>query len=446
MSRRYSSWRSLISPNIRSSSTSEKPITALSGVRSSWDMLARNSDLWRLAISSSSVLVCSSRNRRALTMASADWPANVSSSSTCRGRRSPCSGAGSPGRRRSCRRAASEPRAPSASRRGTRYPDAGRAPCLPGRAPRASVWSVAARPTSVDSRSIVMARSCFSSSGLLPSGGADVKRIGGLVVLHDRSAVGSGEPHGVADDLVQDLVEVEARADRVADLPQRLQLRDLAASSRPWPRARASATLPHHDRALDGELLEELALAGVEGRDLGAPHRQHADDLVLQDHRRRQQGAIAGQLLEVRAPVVRVVEHVGNLNGAPFVGRAPDGRRSGSWPADGAQQVPAELVGDLAGDRGTAGTRRPLGCTGWRLAHGRGARRARERCRGCLRGPYLRGRAPPGSRGSPLTARGRPATRGVALATPVIRGPCARFVRPLAPPPDPSKSAVYPAT
>ena len=31
---------------------SEKPIMALSGVRSSWDILARNSDLWRLAASS----------------------------------------------------------------------------------------------------------------------------------------------------------------------------------------------------------------------------------------------------------------------------------------------------------------------------------------------------------------------------------------------------------
>ena len=81
MSRRYSSWRSLSSPNIRSSSTSEKPITAFSGVRSSCDMLARNSDLWRLAISSSLVLVSSSRNSRALTMASADWLAKVWSSS-----------------------------------------------------------------------------------------------------------------------------------------------------------------------------------------------------------------------------------------------------------------------------------------------------------------------------------------------------------------------------
>ena len=45
MSWRYSSWRSFSSPNMRSSSTSEKPITAFRGVRSSCDMLARNSDL-----------------------------------------------------------------------------------------------------------------------------------------------------------------------------------------------------------------------------------------------------------------------------------------------------------------------------------------------------------------------------------------------------------------
>ena len=48
------------SPKRRSSNTSEKPITAFSGVRSSWDMLARNSDLWRLATSSSRLLSASS--------------------------------------------------------------------------------------------------------------------------------------------------------------------------------------------------------------------------------------------------------------------------------------------------------------------------------------------------------------------------------------------------
>src|SRR6516165_9381305 len=45
MSFEYSSCFSLSSPNIRSDSTSEKPMMALSGVRNSWDMFARNSGL-----------------------------------------------------------------------------------------------------------------------------------------------------------------------------------------------------------------------------------------------------------------------------------------------------------------------------------------------------------------------------------------------------------------
>ena len=49
MSFRYSSCFSFSSPNIRSPRTSENPMMAFSGVRSSWDMLARNSDLCWLA-------------------------------------------------------------------------------------------------------------------------------------------------------------------------------------------------------------------------------------------------------------------------------------------------------------------------------------------------------------------------------------------------------------
>ena len=65
----------------RSSSTSEKPITALSGVRSSCDMLARNSDLCALATSSCRFFSPISRNRCAFWIASADWLANLWSSS-----------------------------------------------------------------------------------------------------------------------------------------------------------------------------------------------------------------------------------------------------------------------------------------------------------------------------------------------------------------------------
>src|SRR3972149_4377324 len=55
---------------------------ALSGVRSSWDMFARNSDLCRFATSSCRPWSSSARKRRAFWMASADWVANVWSSST----------------------------------------------------------------------------------------------------------------------------------------------------------------------------------------------------------------------------------------------------------------------------------------------------------------------------------------------------------------------------
>src|SRR6516165_3125010 len=62
---------------------------AFSGVRSSWDMLARNSDLWRLAASSRRLLSAISRKSRAFWIARADWVANVLSNSTTSGENSP---------------------------------------------------------------------------------------------------------------------------------------------------------------------------------------------------------------------------------------------------------------------------------------------------------------------------------------------------------------------
>jgi len=52
-------------------------------------MLARNCDLCRLATSSCRPFSSISRNSRALLMASADWVANVFSSSTVSGANSP---------------------------------------------------------------------------------------------------------------------------------------------------------------------------------------------------------------------------------------------------------------------------------------------------------------------------------------------------------------------
>src|SRR5882762_9501381 len=47
----YSAYLSLSGPNMRSLIMPEKPMIALSGVRSSWLMFARNSDFARLAAS-----------------------------------------------------------------------------------------------------------------------------------------------------------------------------------------------------------------------------------------------------------------------------------------------------------------------------------------------------------------------------------------------------------
>ena len=65
---------------MRSSSTSEKPMMALSGVRSSCDMLARNSLLCLFAISSCWLLSWISWNSRAFWIAIAAWSAKVCSS------------------------------------------------------------------------------------------------------------------------------------------------------------------------------------------------------------------------------------------------------------------------------------------------------------------------------------------------------------------------------
>ena len=169
MSRTYSSCRPLSSPNIRSSRTSEKPMTAFSGVRSSCDMLARNSDLCRLATSTSRVLCSSSWNTRALWIATTDWPARVS-------RRSTVSSGSAPG---TVRRTTSEPKITSSRRSGSttieRHPWARSASTCGsgGSASRSGAWrtspAVAAPPMNVPCSPIRISRSAPTSSVLVPA-------------------------------------------------------------------------------------------------------------------------------------------------------------------------------------------------------------------------------------------------------------------------------------
>ena len=82
MSSRYSACFSFTGPNISSRSTCEKPMIAFSGVRSSCDMLARNSDLCRLAASSSVYRRLSSSFIR-LTFAASAPSSSRLTTSTC---------------------------------------------------------------------------------------------------------------------------------------------------------------------------------------------------------------------------------------------------------------------------------------------------------------------------------------------------------------------------
>ena len=208
----------------------------------------------------------------------------------------------------------------------------------------------AVRPTSVDSRSIVIARSCSSRSRLLPKAArtwnesldssysmidppsVPVSRTALLTIWSRTSSRSRLEPTASP---------TSRRASSWATL--------LASSALLDSSARIRSTCRNTIAPSNGELLEELAFAHVEGRDFGAPHGQHADDLVLQDHRRGEQGAKTGKPLEVVASVLRVAEHVGNLMGTPVLGRAPDGGRT--VPGNRVvQQVLAILLRDLAGD------------------------------------------------------------------------------------------------
>ena len=105
-------------------------------------------------------------------------------------------------------------------------------------------------------------------------------------------------PDGVADDEVEDLVEVQARLDRLADLPQGLELLDLGRELGP---ARLEdlheLDLAQDDRGLQRELLQELLVVQVEVGDPGVEHREGADHLVLEDQRSGQERAVAGDPL-----------------------------------------------------------------------------------------------------------------------------------------------------
>ena len=273
MSPRYSSCRSFSSPNMPPSSTSEKPMTALSGVRSSWDMLARNSDLWRPATSRSRRLMASSRCTRALTIASVDWLARDWSRVPTSSANGPASGAARPGRRRAGPGAASGRPGPSASRRGRAPRGAGPAATSARSVTDTERCSAAARPTSEESRRMVTLRSRSSSAALLPCAARTWK----VSVEASYSMI---EPPSVpvrrtalATTRWSTSSRSEARADGVADLGQRLQLVDLGGElATPAGQGPRELDLPQDD----GGRWRTTRAARPPGRRRGRPWRATA--------------------------------------------------------------------------------------------------------------------------------------------------------------------------
>ena len=112
------------------------------------------------------------------------------------------------------------------------------------------------------------------------------------------------------------VVDVEARADGLAHLAQRLQLLDLVRELRA-----AGLQLLHQLHAVDrhrglaGERGDDRHLPLVERVDLVAPEGERADDLVVEEHRRAHGRPEAGDPLEVVPAVLRIGQHVRDLLG-----------------------------------------------------------------------------------------------------------------------------------
>ena len=212
--------------------------------------------------------------------------------------------------------------------------------------------SAAARPTGDETRADVQCAEPLGERRVAAGRGPDAEAVLVGVVLHDRAAVRTGEPYGAADDAAQHLVEVQRGADRVADLPQHLELvhlgRQLLA---PGAEGRDELDLPYDDGRLRSEGAQHVDLPRVEGVGLGAPHRQHADDVPVEQHRRGHQGAEAAEVLQVVPAVARVRQHVLDLLRPTVLGHPAE--QAVAAAAHGVVlDVAAELLGHVTSDAG----------------------------------------------------------------------------------------------
>jgi len=81
-----------------------------------------------------------------------------------------------------------------------------------------------------------------------------------------------------------------------------------------------------HRRRLGGEALEHGCRPVVERFHPGTPQADRSHDLVVEDERRRDEGAIAADLLHVPTAVTRIAEDVADLLDATVKGDPPGHR------------------------------------------------------------------------------------------------------------------------
>jgi len=139
----------------------------------------------------------------------------------------------------------------------------------------------------------------------------------------------------VHDDRGQDLFGIEARAHRLADFAESLELLDLPAQVLlPGVQGPHQVDVADRDRGLGRERRQHLRRPVGKGVHLGPPGREHADDLAVEEHRHTEDGPVAADPLDVVHGVLGVVEDVGDLLGPPIE----------ADPADKAPPVEGDLL------------------------------------------------------------------------------------------------------
>src|SRR6516165_2509189 len=130
--------------------------------------------------------------------------------------------------------------------------------------------------------------------------GLDTELPGVLVELIDRAAVCTGQLYGLRNDRVEHLGEVQAEALRLTHGAEGLELSHLSPEF-----VGAALQRPHEINVANGESRlgceggEDLNRAIAERIDLGSKHREHPDNLALQEHRDTHNCSVAGNPLRI---------------------------------------------------------------------------------------------------------------------------------------------------